>query len=227
MHIFYLVPVWFNGYDLVFEMIFALITLMVGLKAFQVYKISGQEQAKFFGVSFILISLCHFFQGFLNFVVLANFNEFTESTANILKAIAINNTATYLHVLFFLLALLILAYMTLNIKSPKTFVLLFIITIISILFVPNQLFIVNILSTVLLFYIFIHYLGHYIEHKRVQTLLVFIAFALLFLVGSLHFIIFPISHDLDYIMDHILTFVAYALILANFIMVEKHEQKKG
>jgi len=224
MHTYYLVPEWFSGFDVAFEMVFAIITLLVSFKAYRIYKMSAQRQVKLFSLSFLMISICYFAQAALNFIILERIDEKIVSATDMITLVGINNVGAYIHMILFMLALITLAYMTLDIKSPKTYVLLCVISFISIVLAPNKLLLVYVVSLVMLFYILIHYLGNYLKIRRTQTLIVLIAFALLF-VASIHSLL-SLSRNLDYAIAHLLTLIAYILILVNLIMVGNHEQKK-
>src|SRR3989344_7613445 len=71
----YLVPRWFQGYDVTFEIVFALITLAVSLFSFKIYKLSQQKESKYFGISFLLISLSYFVWAFLNLRLVSEIKE--------------------------------------------------------------------------------------------------------------------------------------------------------
>jgi len=67
----YLVPQWFFGYDSILELAFAIVTLLVGVYAFKIYKISGQRQLRLFGTAFMSFSLAYFVISYLNFCVIS------------------------------------------------------------------------------------------------------------------------------------------------------------
>ena len=63
----FLIPKWFFGYGVAFELIFAIITLAVALYSFKVYKLSNQNQPKLFGIAFLFFSISYFIQSILLF----------------------------------------------------------------------------------------------------------------------------------------------------------------
>ena len=107
-------PTWFYGYDVTFEVVFAIISLIIALFAFKIYKASDQRYAKFLGISFSLISFSYFIQSAFNFFAISKLNE------NICGMIRLNSVAlfdsigVYLHMLFFLLGIVILVFMVLK-----------------------------------------------------------------------------------------------------------------
>ena len=153
----YLAPRWFFGYDVMLELAFAVITLIVGIYAFKVYKLSGQRQSKLFGIAFLFISVSYFIQSFLNFAIISKLNEKICTALKINSVDVLNSIGLYAYMLFFITGLITLVYMTLRFKSVKTYSLSLIIIILSLLFTSNSLHLFYLLSSILLIYIFIHY----------------------------------------------------------------------
>ena len=214
-----IVPEWFFGYDIFLELAFAIITLVVSFYAFKIYKLSGQRQSKLFGTAFLFISISYFIQSFLNFFRISVLDENICEALKIVSVNFLNTTGIYTHIIFFGIGLITLTYMTLRIKNAKTYSLLAILFLLSILFSSNTLFLFYLLSSILLIYIVTHYLINYLKNKQTKTLLVLVAFAFL-LFGSIHFI-FSVNHGLYYVIGHFLELIAYLLILINLILVVK------
>jgi hypothetical protein len=215
----YFVPNWFLGYDMLFELAFAIIALIVALYAFKIYKLSGQKQSRLFGISFLFVSLSYFLQSLLNFLIVTKLNTNVCQALRISSVELLNTFGIYMHIIFFLAGLVILTYMTLKIRSPKTLSLLFILTFLFLLLGSNRHYLFYVLSSILFIYIVIHYLVNYLKQKHYNTLLVLVAFIFL-LFGSIHFI-FSVNHGLYYVIGHFLEFFAYLLILINLILVVK------
>ena len=215
----YLVPKWFFGYDVILELAFAVITLIVSIYAFKIYKLSGQRQSKLFGIAFLFISVSYFIQSFLNFTIISKLNQNICTILKINSVNVLNSIGLYAYSLFFIAGLITLAYMTLGVKSAKIYSLSIIVIISSLLLTSNELYLFYFLSSVLLAYIFAHYFVNYLNNKKLNTLLVLIAFAFL-LFGNIHFI-FSVNHGLYYAIGHFLELVAYMLILVNLVLVVK------
>jgi len=202
-----------------FTLAFAIITLGLGLFAFKIHKLSEQKSTKLFGISFIFISLHYFIQSLLNFSIVSTLNQ---NICNIMKIDNINSLNTlgaYSHMLFFIMGLATLTYMTLKIENKTTYILLLILPIASIIFSQNKLYLFYAIASIFLIFIAIHYLKNYLKNRQFKTLLILIAFIFL-LFGNLHFI-FSVNHGVYYIIGHFLELVAYLLILLNFILVLK------
>jgi hypothetical protein len=224
MHYVYLVPSWFIGFDIIMELMFAVICLVVAAYAFKVYRLSGQRQPKLFGISFLFISASYFVQSILNSLIVFEINERVEESFDISVGV-LNGAGLYLHILLFMAGLLTLAYMTLHIKSVKAYSLLITLLLLPLVFSQNRLYLFYILSSLLLIFILMHYAINYWSNRQKKTLLVLVAFMFL-LVGSIHFVL-AVNHAVFYVIGHVLGLVAYLLILSNLILVVKHEQKKG
>lgn len=215
----FMTPGWFLNYGMVFELAFAIITLIVGVFAFKIYKLSEQKSAKLFGIAFIFISLHYFIQSFLNFSILSTLNQ------NICNMMKINNVNTlnimgaYSHMFFFVIGLATLTYMTLKINSKITYALILALPLTSIIFAENKLYLFYAMASILLIFITIHYIKNYIKNKQIKTLFILVAFIFL-LFGNLHFI-FSMNHEIYYFIGHFLELIAYFLILLNFILVLK------
>jgi hypothetical protein len=225
MHTIFLVPQWFIGYDIILEALFGVITLLVALKAFQVHSMSSQHQVKLFGIGFLFVSISYFLQAIINIFIITEINESMDRAVDLLTIGDINGIGLWLHATFFMLALVTLAYMTLDIKSAKAYVLLAIIVGAALVLSVDLLLALYLFSIVLLAFIATHYIINFFRRKRLQTFIVLLAFLLL-LVGSIHFA-FSVSNAKDYVIGHLLGFFAYVLIIINLMMVGAHDKKKG
>jgi len=219
-----LIPSWFLGYNIFFEFLFAIITLVVGIYAFKLYSISEQKQSKLFGIAFLFISTHYFIQSFLNASILFKLGENICTIMKIQGIELLNIYGIYSHMFFFMLGLITLTYMTLKIQDKKIYSLLLIIPFLSILFSTNKIYLFYLFSSIYLIYISAYYFKNYLENKKIKTLLVLVAFLFL-LFGNIHFI-FSINHGAYYIIGHFLEFVAYSLILINLLLILKNGKKK-
>lgn len=220
----FVIPAWFLNYGMLFELAFAVITLMVGLFAFKIYKLSQQKSAKLFGVSFIFISLHYFLQSILNFSTLTKINQNICDIMKMNDLNSLNIMGAYSHMFFFLIGLATLAYMTLKINSKTTYALLLTLPLASIIFATNKLYVFYVMASIFLIFISIHYLKNYLKNRQFRTLFILIAFIFL-LSGNLHFLI-SVNHGIYYVIGHFIELIAYILILLNFILVLKNGKKK-
>ncbi len=217
MAVVYIVPKWFFGYDVALEIMFAIVTLLVSWYAFKVYKLTDHDQPRYVGAGFLFIGLSYFAQSLLNLVLLSGIDfdlyrgQYLQ-LANFLSVIGL-----YTHMVFFLVGLIIITYMTLRTKNTATLSLLFALSLVVIFFSTQRVFLFNVLSCVFLAFIAFYYMALYKKKRYTNLLWVLIAFVLLFL-ASVHFA-FAVHHPLLYVIAHIVELVAYLLILTDLILV--------
>jgi len=125
----------------------------------------------------------------------------------------INNS----HIIFVMIGLILLIYMTLKVKNIKIMLLLFGVIYISLIFSPGQLFLFHVLSSLLLGFIVLYYYDSYKARKQLQKLVVLIAFVFLFL-GQLA-LIFSVQNATFFMTGRILQLIAYLCILANLVLI--------
>ncbi|MBR9704815.1 hypothetical protein GOV12_05360 [Candidatus Pacearchaeota archaeon] len=215
MAIISLVPNWFFGLDIIFELAFAIITFFLSLYAFKIYKLSDQKQSRLFGISFLLFSISYFIQSIINLSILTKFGENIHVLIKLKEISLLNYIGIYTHLIFFLIGLLTLTYMTFKIQNKKLYILLFLVSMLSLFLSMNKIYWFYFLASIFLIFIVIHYFNNYVRYKQVNNLLVLIAFIML-LFGHIHFI-FSVNHAFFYVIGHFLELGAYILILISLL----------
>ncbi|MBI3027360.1 hypothetical protein HYY70_04550 [Candidatus Woesearchaeota archaeon] len=214
------VPHWFLGYNIFLELLFFIVTLMVGVYALRIYQLSGQGQSKLFGISFLFISAAYLIQSILNFA--SSYSMAEGCNMQSMKSMhALGSLGIYTHIILFIAGLVTLAYMALKIKSIGAYLLFLVISLGVILVSSNPLYLFYTLSSILLIYTSFYYLRNYLQSRRVNSLIVLIAFLFL-LFGKIHFI-FSINHGAYYVAGHFLELVAYSLIFINLLTIIKRK----
>jgi len=212
-------PPWFFGYDVAFQVSFAIISLIVSLFAFKIYKETNSRLTKYFGVSFLLISVSYFIQSILNFLILMKVNQNICSIVKLQHIAEFEFCGIFTHIFLLTLGLSILLYTTLKDKRKRTLWLLIIVAFAAIFMGGKPIYMFYVVSTIYLSFISYHFIANYLSNKKITTLLVAIAFLFL-LFGTVHFLI-AVNHQLFYAIGHILEFFAYAFILANLYLIRK------
>jgi len=215
----HLAPTWFYGFDVGFELSFAVISLVISLFAFNIYRKTSQRPVKLFGISFFLISLSYFIQSILNFLIVSSLNENVCNMMKVMSVSVFEYLGILTHIIFMTFGLSILFYATLKDKRLRILWFLMIVSLSAILFSRNTLYMFFLISTIYLVFISWHFILNYLKNKQAKTLLVAAAFVFL-LFGSFHFLI-SVNHQLFYVIGHILEFFAYAFILINFYLVQR------
>src|SRR3989338_6741436 len=122
-HILYCSPRWFYGYDIILEIVFAIITFAVAMYSFRIYRLSGQRDSRLFGTSFLLISVSYSLWAILNGFAVSQL-ESARTILEIERANIWRYFGAYAHIFFFLGGLTTIAYMTFKDKSAKLYSLL-------------------------------------------------------------------------------------------------------
>ncbi len=223
MVILYLVPKWFVGLDSALEVLFALISLFVAVYSFRIYKMSGQRGLKLFGISFSLISLSYFIWAILNIFIL---DKLKDGIIGIpLEHLAsLSSIGFAAHIILFTVGLATLAYTTFRIKNYRVYLLLIVLTVMSIAISINKVMAFYIVSSLLLLSIVSYYSLECNPKKNPKSIMVLLAFISIF--ASTVILIFATRSYLYYVLAHALELLAYLLILASLVLTLKNEQKK-
>ncbi len=219
MSLTYLSPSWFFGYEVVLELLFAVIALTVALFALKIYRISYQNQIKLFGISFSFISISYFIQSVFNYLIISKANENISRIFKIQSIARFDAMGLYAHIFFMTLGLVILAFMTFKSDKTRIFWLMLITILFGIFLSVNILYTFSLFSSIYLVFLSWHFINNYLQNRQKKTLLIALAFLFL-LFGSFHFLI-PVNHQLFYVIGQILELFAYLLILLNFYLVRK------
>jgi len=205
------------GYDLVLAVVFGLITLALAAFSLKLSKLTSQRPAKLFGIGFLLISLSYFAEAFFNFLVLPQIGSAVPTMMKISFALRLEFLGAYAHILLMLAGLIVLLYMTFNVKDKKTLAATLLLGILPVLLSDEAFIIFYMVSSVCLLFIVHYYIKNYFKKRQLLSLTTAIAFILL-LLGNIHFF-FSQANPILYVMGHILLLGAYILIFANFYLV--------
>lgn len=215
---FYIVPRWFFGFDIALELLFAAVTFFVALYALYMYRLSAERECKLLGLGFISISLSYVVWGALNFFLLTSLSD--SSRVLIIERLDLFGFfILYSHVLLMLLGLATLAYLTFKVKSYRVYSLFVSLPLILVFFSKHAALAFYFASSLLLFYIMIHYFIRYSVVKKATTGLVFGGFIFLFF-GALGFTFATLLNG-SYVAGHILQLLGYLFILFGFIKTVK------
>ncbi len=212
-------PNWFLGYDIIFELFFFIISLIIAIYALKVHRTTGQKLAKYFGYGFLLTAAAYLLQSVSNYLVYSNLNNNLCQIANLASVSTIDAIGTYSYILFMISGLVVLLFVSLKSDKQRTLWILLSTSIIAIILSKNPMYVFYLLSSIYLAFIAWHFVENYLKNKQTMTLTVAIAFILLWF-GTFHFLI-SVDHELFYVIGHILGFFAYIMILINWYLVKK------
>ena len=212
-------PTWFFGYDIVLEISFAIITFIVAMLGFKVYKATSQKQPLYLAWAFLFISISNILLSILNLLILTKLNENICGTIKIHSVTTFNTIGIYINMFFMIIGLALLTFMTLKSKDIRGLIVITGLSLIAVFLSANALYMFYAVSSLLLITISGYFIKNFLKNKKTKTLLIAIAFLFL-LFGSVHFL-FAVNHQLFYVIGHFLELIAYSLVLINFFMVLK------
>lgn len=218
----YLIPSWFYGYDIFFEIIFGLVTLFVAWNAFKIYKVSEEKNTRNLGLGFLLVSLSYFIWACINLFIVSDIGgERVLSLSNIL---VLSTFSIYAQIFLFIAGLALIASLTLKTNNMKSFELMLVLSFSAIVMSLNKFAATYTIAAIFLLFISAHYISEYSRRKNKITGSIAIAFSLMFL-GTVEFL-FAGRMYITYVISHMIILVAYMIILAALVTILKHGEKK-
>ena len=219
----FLVPSWFLGYDILFELLFILVTFFVALYSFKVYKLSKEAKPKLFGIAFLLISAGYFVQMLMNSIFFFFLKDLIFTPRQAYRILMTYAVSMYGYTFLLLIGLLVLVYMTFSVKKISVFLLLFFMSLMIMMFSVQKLFSFYILASLITLFVVVHFFKNYRKTGTINSLLVFIGFVLI--LASYLLFIFSTQIHLYYFLGHFSKLVGYLLILVNLLMIVGAEKK--
>lgn len=216
----------FFRYNIIFGLIFSIITFLVSFFSYRIYKLTKQDQLKLFSLSFLGFSLAYITRFVTQLISFSKLNELLIEGARRPEIretmFPIQTASWYIYMLFFIGGLILLTYMALKIKNKPVLFLFFGTVFLSLTLNPFPLFLFHVLASLFFIIIVIHYYKNYQRKKKMQTFLVFIAFVFL-LLGNLT-LIFSVRHPVPFTLGRILELAAYFFILTDLILIYKKKK---
>ncbi len=223
MEILYKLPSWFANYDSFIQIFFAVVCFLVTLYSYRLYKISKHRSIKLFSISFLLIGISYIAWPVIGFFTTYPLNKSTLGVLVENSELA-GLISVYVHVLFFIVGLVTLVYMTLKKEDLRLYLLLLSLTVFPIIIAIEKTNLIYILSAILIFFVLVHYYNLYSETKNKKIFTFFLAFLILFF-ASLDFI-FSDNNNIYYVGGHFLMLISYLLILVRLAINYRKWQKK-
>ncbi len=222
MNAIHIVPNWFYDFGVAFNLIFLVISCSVALYSYKVYKLSSKNEIKYFSIGFSLISLAYLSKVLL---FLTTFVSINEKYVGIIVE-KLNTTGlflTYSHLTLFIIGITTILYATLKTESFRIYILLILLSLISIFLTSNKIKSFLSISALYLLFISYHYGKEYIKFKNFKTALIFIGFVLLF-ISKLEVSIS--SFYLSFLIEQAIELVAYLFIACSLVLVFRKGNKK-
>jgi len=208
-------PQWFQGYDIAFNIVFAIITLFIAVLSYRAKNITSDKKYAAFGTAFLLMSISYTI--FIFFALLFN-------TTNFVNILNLFDFVFFTHMLLMLLAYTLLIIVILKITDRKVKALLLILMLLFVLFSFQYFIKFHIISFFLLAFLAYQFFKNHEDKKTTNTKLVFVSFFLL-ACSHIFFAAIQYSHAL-YIAGEVLQLLGFILLFLMFIKVVLHGRTK-
>ena len=220
----------FYGIDSLVEFLTLVVSLIISLYSYKVYKLIKDKNYKLFSMGFLFIGISFIFKILSNITI---FNKVRIEQANFiftffsrLEYMQLINFFSFIlyktfHIIGFLLLFLLLTKEDQRKKGPLFFYLSLIVVLFSVYF--N--FIFHMTVVFILIYLTLHFYENSKKRMNINALLVFISF-LIILTGHLFFI-FSDIHVYFYLIGEVLMLAGFLLLLINQVKLKKgHSNSK-
>jgi hypothetical protein len=225
MEVLHLIPSWFLSFHIAFEIIFLLATAIIASYSFKIYTVSGQKQSRNFAFAFLFLSLSYLALIFINSLFLSAISGNLRSL-DLDDIMGLKNMAVFFYLTFSILGFLTFYYTTSKCKSPMTYLLLGLLSLVSIHYSCEKSVLVYLIPVIFLIFISYQYFKEYYNTKNKYTLILGIAASLLLLSNlSLGFTARYFLPNL-YVLAHFMELAAYSFIIYTLIKVLNYGKKK-
>ncbi len=216
-------PRWFLGIDTLFELISIIVSFLISLFAYKIYKLASQKKYLNFSLAFFLIAIGLFFKIISNFVV---FYKTVEKTFYGLFTVtytysfnSINLISLFLFRFLTLTAFLMILANILKIKDKRIITLMLFFTVIATIFSNYAYFVFHLTLALILGFISFYYFKNTKIKRSRSAFMVMFSFLALFL-SQILFVFFALDHGF-YAFGEILQLVGFLFLLFAYISVFK------
>jgi hypothetical protein len=206
-------PTWFLGVDAAFNAVFFLVALIVTVLGFRCYRFCKEERYKLHTTGFLFLSASYLALGLTSLVLFLDLRQQTYTLRELLHLARFTQVGSTLYVLFFLVGLIFLLIVYLNVKERAIRLLLFVLTLFSVLLAHSVRSTFYVLASILLLFIIVKLWQHWRERCKAPALLVLLGFSCL-LVGEVLLTVLSIPG-----MGESLYVAASAATLAGFLLI--------
>lgn len=231
-------PEWFNGWDVIFDLIGLLVTLLITAYSLRIYRVNKENKFAYLSLAFMLLSLGLLFKTFTSSVLY--FTPVRDGIAEVLRPLAgqglAHSLVFYRTAFFFQMATMLSGWLLIFFISQKsrarlrkfheiTQMALFIYLVLLVSLVSNWKYSVfYTTSTVLLGLITLNYYKNYLNTNRnSQALKVMFSF-LLILLGHL-FLVFVFLSERIYVIGEIIILLGFLLLLYTYKKITRRERR--
>ena len=234
MYQLFFTPQWFNGFDLVFDVIGLVIALLIAAYSWRVYKISQENKFAYFSLAFILLAVGLLFKSFTHGVLY--FTPLRDSITEVLRptlGLGLKFSDLYYRAAFFLhMALMLSGWLLIFFISQRSRkrltkyyevsqIALFLYLILLISIVANfNYFVFYLTSAVIIGMTVLNYYKNYLNTERNTNAFRVMMSFLFILIGNLFFI-FVFIFESFYVFGEIFMLVGFLVLLSAYSRVRK------
>ncbi|MBS3170611.1 hypothetical protein J4223_02430 [Candidatus Woesearchaeota archaeon] len=211
-------PYWFMSLDSLFNLVYVLITLLIGGLSYKAYKLTEERKYKYFAVAFGLMSIA-FFVYFTSTILLT-----THISSNVTSILTGFDYAFLVYVFFTMMAYALLFITTLKIEDHKirTLILTLMFTLTVVAYQYYLKF--HIAMFAVLFLLTYNFYDNYLEKKNFNAKLVFISFFLL--TCAQLFYLAEIYNGLFYVVAVIMQLVGFLVLFYMLLRILNNGREK-
>ncbi len=206
-------PRWFLGGDILFELVFALITLGISAYSFKLAKIARNKSYFIFSAGFLLLSAGYGVRTLFNFLIYYDLIPRTALTTD-----WIHFAGFYMSSILLLGGLVLLLSTVFRVRDIRPTIILYFTSIIAFLFSNNRPVLLFLLSFLFLSMIIYHHAKNFWHNGNGTAFMVLSAFVLV-LIGQLNFLFR--FNPLFYVFGHIAELLGYIILLFAIIKISR------
>ncbi len=211
-------PYWFMSLDSMFNLVYVLITLLIGGLSYKAYRLTEERKYKYFSVAFALMSVA-FFVYFVASIILT-----THKSTLVMNLLSDFDYAFLIYVFLIMMAYALLFITTLKIEDFKirTLILVLMFTLAVVSYQYYLKF--HIAMFAILFLLSYNFYDNYLEKKNFNAKLVFISFFLLtcaqlFYLGNIY-------NELFYVVAVVMQCIGFLTLFYMLLRVLNHGREK-
>lgn len=211
-------PYWFMSLDSLFNLVYVLITLLIGGLSYKAYKTTEERKYKYFSVAFVLMSIA-FLIYFVASIILT-----THKSLLIMGILSDFDYAFLAYVFLIMMAYALLFITTLKIEDFKVRTLVFVLML-TLSVVAYQYYLkFHVAMFAILFLLSYQFYDNYLEKKNLNAKLVFVSFYLLtcaqlFYLGNIY-------NELFFVVAVVMQLIGFLVLFYMLLRVLNHGREK-
>ena len=214
-------PRWFFGMDTLFETFSIIVAFLIAIFAYKIYKLTSQKKYRNFSIAFLMISMSLAFKIISNLVI---FYKTVEKSFYGLFTITYTQNLDFINIIVYSLyrLLMIMAFVMIlisiwRIKDKKINSVLFIFSVILVLFSYYSYLLFNLILLLILGHISYYYFDNIKKHKNKNSYLVMLSFLALFISQAM-FILFRLGPDF-YALGESFQLIGFLFLMIAYISI--------